>query len=76
MATNLDKPGGSLTGLSEGEAREFHRIFMQSFIAFVVVAIIAHFLAWAWRPWLPGPKGYALLDGARETLATLVTTLV
>ena len=76
MATNLDKPGGSLTGLSEGEAREFHRIFRQSFIAFVVVAIIAHFLAWAWRPWLPGPKGYALLDGARETLATLVTTLV
>jgi light-harvesting complex 1 beta chain len=76
MATNLDKPGGSLTGLSEGEAREFHRIFMQSFIAFVVVAIIAHFLAWAWRPWLPGPKGYALLDGAREILATLVTTLV
>ncbi|MCL6606592.1 MAG: light-harvesting protein [Geminicoccaceae bacterium] len=76
MATNLDKPGGSLTGLSEGEAREFHRIFMQSFIAFVVVAIIAHFLAWAWRPWLPGPKGYALLDGARDTFATLLTTLV
>ncbi|MCX8100617.1 MAG: light-harvesting antenna LH1, beta subunit [Geminicoccaceae bacterium] len=76
MATSLEKPGGSLTGLSEGEAREFHRIFMQSFIAFVGVAVVAHFLAWAWRPWLPGPKGYAFLDGARETLTTLVTTLV
>ncbi|MEJ5231596.1 MAG: light-harvesting antenna LH1, beta subunit [Geminicoccaceae bacterium] len=76
MATNLEKPGGSLTGLSEGEAREFHRIFMQSFIAFVVVAIIAHFLAWAWRPWLPGPQGYASLDGAREALTTVLTALV
>lgn len=76
MATNLEKPGGSLTGLSEGEAREFHRIFMQSFIAFVVVAIIAHFLAWAWRPWLPGPKGYALFDGARELATTALTMLV
>ncbi len=76
MATNLDKPGGSLSGLSEGEAREFHRIFMQSFIAFVVVALIAHFLAWAWRPWLPGPQGYAFLDGAREALGVVVTAFV
>ena len=27
---------------------------------FTVIAIIAHFLVWLWRPWLPGPKGYAL----------------
>ena len=31
-------------------------MFITSFIAFTVVAIIAHFLAWQWRPWLPGPK--------------------
>jgi light-harvesting complex 1 beta chain len=35
----------TLSGLSDSEAREFHRIFMTSFIIFVVVAIIAHFLA-------------------------------
>ena len=52
---------GSLSGLTEQEAREFHGIFMASFIGFVVVAIIAHFLVWQWRPWLPGPKGYAAL---------------
>jgi light-harvesting complex 1 beta chain len=52
---------GSLSGLTEAEAKEFHRIFMGSFIAFTVVAIIAHFLVWQWRPWLPGPNGYAML---------------
>jgi light-harvesting complex 1 beta chain len=49
---------GSLSGLSEAEAREFHGIFVTSFIAFTVIAIIAHFLAWQWRPWLPGVNGY------------------
>jgi light-harvesting complex 1 beta chain len=49
--------GGS-SGLSEAEAREFHAIFIKSFIGFTVVAIIAHFLAWQWRPWLPGEGGY------------------
>jgi light-harvesting complex 1 beta chain len=53
------------TGLTEGEAKEFHRIFMTSFVIFTVVAIIAHFLAWQWRPWLPGPEGYktSMIDG-------------
>jgi light-harvesting complex 1 beta chain len=49
-----------MSGLTEAEAKEFHGVFMTSFIAFVVVAIIAHFLAWQWRPWLPGPEGYTL----------------
>jgi light-harvesting complex 1 beta chain len=43
---------GSLSGLSEQEAREFHGVFMTSFIAFTVIAIIAHVLVWNWRPWL------------------------
>ena len=57
-----DGHAGSLSGLSEAEAKEFHKIFMGSFIAFTVIAIIAHFLVWSWRPWLPGPNGYAMLS--------------
>ncbi len=48
----------TLSGLTEPEAREFHTIFMTSFIVFTVIAIVAHFLVWQWRPWLPGPNGY------------------
>ncbi len=43
---------GSLSGLTEQEAKEFHGIFMTSFIGFTVVAIVAHVLVWMWRPWL------------------------
>ncbi len=50
-----------MSGLSEGEAREFHGIFITSFIIFTVVAIVAHILVWQWRPWIPGPEGYAYL---------------
>ena len=32
---------------------------MTEFIIFTVIAVIAHFLAWQWRPWLPGASGYA-----------------
>jgi len=54
----------SLSGLTEAEAQEFHSLFVGSFLIFTIVAILAHFLVWSWRPWIPGPKGYALLDGA------------
>ena len=55
----------STSGMTDAEAREFHSIFMMSFIAFTAVAVVAHFLVWQWRPWLPGPQGYttSLLDG-------------
>ena len=49
---------GSISGLSEPEAKEFHTIFMTSFFLFTAVAVVAHILAWMWRPWLPGPGGY------------------
>ncbi len=49
---------GSMSGLTEAEAREFHGVFVTSFIIFTVIAIIAHFLVWQWRPWLPGVDGY------------------
>jgi light-harvesting complex 1 beta chain len=54
-----DQRGSGISGLSESEAREFHGMFVTSFIAFTVIAIIAHFLVWQWRPWLPGVNGYA-----------------
>ena len=41
-----------LSGLTENEAKEFHKIFVTSFIIFTVIAIIAHVLVWQWRPWL------------------------
>jgi light-harvesting complex 1 beta chain len=72
MANSLERGGGSLSGLSESEAQEFHGIFVTSFISFIVVAIVAHFLAWKWRPWLPGVKGYALLNDAHSVLSSLV----
>ena len=42
----------SLSGLTEDEAKEFHSIFVKSFLGFTAVAVVAHILAWAWRPWL------------------------
>ncbi len=42
----------SLSGLTEREAKEFHRIFMSSFAMFTAIAILAHILVWQWRPWL------------------------
>ncbi len=42
----------SLSGLSDGEAKEFHEIFVRSFVLFTAIATVAHILVWAWRPWL------------------------
>ena len=42
----------SLSGLTEGEAREFHKIFVTSFLIFTAIAVVAHILVWQWRPWL------------------------
>ena len=55
------------TGLTDSEAREFHNIFVTSFVGFTVVAIIAHILVWQWRPWLPSVNGYttSMLDGVK-----------
>ncbi len=64
----------SLSGLTEPEAREFHSIFIASFVVFTLIAIVAHFLVWQWRPWLPGPGGYtnsSLMDGVTTALTML-----
>jgi light-harvesting complex 1 beta chain len=63
---------GSLSGLTESEAKEFHGIFMTSFVIFTVIAIVAHILVWMWRPWLPGPEGYASLDSMMEAARHLI----
>jgi light-harvesting complex 1 beta chain len=42
----------SLTGLTDDEAKEFHGIFSSSATVFFGVVIVAHILAWAYRPWL------------------------
>lgn len=47
-----DDRKGSLSGLTEQEAREFHGMFVTSFIAFTAIAIVAHILVWNWRPWI------------------------
>ena len=68
----------SLTGLNEDEAREFHGIFVKSFMIFTRIAVLAHILAWLWRPWLPGPGGYsdaAMIDGAKD-IALQALTLI
>lgn len=66
---------GSMSGLSAQEAKEFHGLFMTGFIIFTIVAIIAHFLVWNWRPWLPGAQGYtSLMDGVHYA-SSLITSL-
>jgi light-harvesting complex 1 beta chain len=65
----------SVSGLSEKEAKEFHKIFVISFIVFVAIAVIAHILAWQWRPWLPGPEGYAVIDSASAAVSSFVSSI-
>jgi len=68
--------GSSLTGLNEDEAKAFGNMFVISFLAFLAIAIVAHYLVWQWRPWIPGAAGYptaiparAMLDAAAAILA-------
>ena len=43
---------GSVSGLTDEEAQEFHRFWSQGFAGFTAVAVAAHLLVWIWRPWL------------------------
>ena len=42
----------SISGLTDSEAEEFHRFYVQGFIGFTAIAVAAHILVWFWRPWL------------------------
>ena len=48
-----NRQSASLSGLTEKEAKEFHSLFVASFIGYTVIAVVAHFLVGSWRPWLP-----------------------
>ena len=70
-----ENTGGSMSGLKQNEAREFHAIFVTSFLFFTGIAVVAHFLVWMWRPWFPGVEGYSMLNEASEKLALFTTYL-
>lgn len=61
------------SGLTDSEAREFHNLFVSSFVVFTIIAIIAHILVWQWRPWFPGVNGYtqSFLDGVSHVTSYL-----
>jgi light-harvesting complex 1 beta chain len=69
-----DEHSGTLSGLTEAEAKEFHSIFMTSFVIFTLIAIAAHVLVWMWRPWLPGPNGYSELQTGVHTAQLLISS--
>jgi light-harvesting complex 1 beta chain len=72
--SNTDEKMGVGTYLTPQEAQEFHKLFVASFIGFTIVAILAHFLVWSWRPWIPGPDGYAAASSASRVAATAPAT--
>ncbi len=41
----------SLSGLTDEEAQEVHKFYIQGTLAFAATAGIAHALGWAWRRW-------------------------
>jgi light-harvesting complex 1 beta chain len=43
---------GSISGLTDDEAQEFHTYYIQGLVGFVAIAVVAHILVWVWRPWL------------------------
>ncbi|MDB5646615.1 light-harvesting antenna LH1, beta subunit [Methylobacterium sp.] len=73
MANGIVEKPSSLSGLTEPEAKEFHAIFLTSFIIFTAIAVVAHILVWLWRPWLPGPKGYAALETVAQGVVSLLS---
>ncbi|MEM9739688.1 MAG: light-harvesting antenna LH1, beta subunit [Pseudomonadota bacterium] len=73
MASDTSTPE-TLSGLSAGEAQEFHKAFVFSFIIFTIIACVAHFLVWMWRPWVPGPGGYTDVSAA-ETATQVASFL-
>jgi len=67
-----DERFGPGTYLTPEEAKEFHKLFILSFLIFTAIAIVAHVLAWNWRPW---GGHYAMVEHgmavARGAIATL-----
>ena len=34
---------------------------------FVLIAVVAHWAVWQWRPWIPGVSGYTVTSAAPAT---------
>jgi len=66
-------PGAYLT---PEEAKEFHKMFVTSFVIFTIIAIVAHILVYSWRPWLPSVDGYAMLNVSVSLAAATITTFL
>lgn len=66
-------PGAYLT---PEEAKEFHKMFVTSFIMFTIVAIIAHALVWSWRSWFPSINGYAMVSDVTQFANAAVSTFL
>lgn len=71
----MAEESGSLTGITDNEAKEFHGLYLQGMMLFVGVAVVAHLLVWLWRPWIPPEEGYALLEGAKSVGSSLMTMI-
>lgn len=66
----------SWTGLTDEEAEEFHKYYIQGATMFVGVAVFAHLLVLLWRPWIPGPQGYSSLTDGVTSVAQAVLPFI
>lgn len=66
----------SLSGLTEDDARSFHKMFVTSVLLFLGIAIVAHVLVWQWRPWIPGADGYPAVAQTAQASGQQQTALV
>ena len=71
-----DTRDGVGTYLTEAEAKEFHKLFVMSMGFFTLIAVVAHILVWAWRPWLGAsmPMQSAGLSDAAHLAQTAITS--
>ena len=74
MSDTRDRDGLG-TYLTPEEAKEFHKIFISSFLAFTAIAVVAHILVWYWRPWLGVGQHTAMLTEHMPTAHAVITTL-
>lgn len=52
MSDLRDDRLGPGTYLTPEEAKEFHKLFVSSFLIFTAIAVLAHIAVWFWRPWI------------------------
>ena len=74
MAETMER-SETLTGLTATEAKEFHKLFVTGFIIFTLIAVGAHLLVWMWRPWIPGPDGFAVIEEGVKLAGSFLSNL-